>query len=318
LYKTCPKCGHERAAGETGPEDVCGACGLIFSKYLKSRLAPRAPVATASAVEDGEAGWFARVKEMALDVPEEVDALYVYGRAALLAALIVYGVKLAAMDIPSWEMAGSLIHAPMVPFHEFGHIFFRPLGEFMTNLGGALFQAGLPLVLGGIFLARNRDPFAAAVMLWWFAIAAPAIPGRTISSTCSATSACSAALRPWAASRTGSASRSCLRHLPGERSWYGNNSGSGSDGSPASMGSERNFWTGATGCSARFRFILPHSSLGINLSQLARRRLTRMAPLTVSSAPAGTRQVMNSTLRRNRSAKATVMRGEVWIKGIIR
>jgi len=171
LYKTCPKCGHERAAGETGPEDLCGACGLIFSKYLKSRLAPRAPVATAGAVEDGEADWFARVKEMALDVPEEVDALYVYGRAALLAALIVYGVKLAAMDIPTWEMAGSLIHAPMVPFHEFGHIFFRPFGEFMTNLGGALFQAGLPLVLGGIFLARNRDPFAAAVMLWWFAVA---------------------------------------------------------------------------------------------------------------------------------------------------
>jgi len=150
---------------------VCGACGLIFSKYLKSRLAPRAPVATAGAVEDGEAGWFARVKEMALDVPEEVDALYVYGRAGLLMALIVYGVKLAAMDIPSWEMASSLIHAPMVPFHEFGHIFFRPFGEFMTNRGGALFQAGLPLVLGGIFLARNRDPFAAAVMLWWFAVA---------------------------------------------------------------------------------------------------------------------------------------------------
>jgi hypothetical protein len=41
----------------------------------------------------------------------------------------------------------------------------------MTHLGGALFQAGLPLVFGGIFLARNRDPFAAAVMLWWSAVA---------------------------------------------------------------------------------------------------------------------------------------------------
>jgi len=171
LYKKCPKCGHERAAGETGPDDVCGACGLIFSKYLKSRIAPAMPVAAARAAEEEEGGGFARAKELAFHVPEGVTALHVYARAVLLAVLIVYGVKLAAMDVPSWEMAGSLIHAPMVPFHEFGHILFRPFGEFMHNLGGALFQAGLPLVLGGIFLVKNRDPFAAAVMLWWCAVA---------------------------------------------------------------------------------------------------------------------------------------------------
>lgn len=135
VYRKCPKCAHERAAGETGPEDVCGACGLIFSKYLRSRLAPEVPVAPARAAEEGEGGWFARAKALAFHVPEEVDALHVYARALLLALLIVYGVKLAAMDVPSWEMAG------------------------------------LPLVLGGIFLAKNRDPFAAAVMLWWFAVA---------------------------------------------------------------------------------------------------------------------------------------------------
>jgi hypothetical protein len=63
------------------------------------------------------------------------------------------------------------MHLPMVPIHEFGHILFRPFGEFMTMLGGSLFQAGLPLVFAGIFLVKNRDPFAAAVMLWWSAIA---------------------------------------------------------------------------------------------------------------------------------------------------
>jgi hypothetical protein len=157
--------------GETGPEDVCGACGLIFSKYLRSRLAPSVPVKAEPVVDDGEESWLARARAVAFDVPDEVDALHVYARAALLAVLIVYGLKLAAMDVPSWEMAGSLIHLPMVPFHEFGHILFRPFGEFMHNLGGSLFQVGLPLVLGGIFLARNRDPFAAAVMLWWSAVA---------------------------------------------------------------------------------------------------------------------------------------------------
>jgi len=170
-YRKCPKCGHERGEGETGPADACGACGLIFAKYLSARIATAMPAAKAASVEETEGGLLARAKELFLYVPEEVSAGAVYARAALLAVLIGYGVKLAAMDIPSWEMAGSLMHAPMVPFHEFGHILFRPFGEFMHNLGGALFQAALPLVLGGIFLVKNRDPFAAAVMLWWSAVA---------------------------------------------------------------------------------------------------------------------------------------------------
>jgi hypothetical protein len=58
-----------------------------------------------------------------------------------------------------------------VPIHEFGHLLFRPFGEFMTLLGGSLFQIVLPLIFGAVFLVKNRDPFAASVMLWWSAIA---------------------------------------------------------------------------------------------------------------------------------------------------
>jgi hypothetical protein len=57
-----------------------------------------------------------------------------------------------------------------VPIHEFGHIAFMAFGEFMHLLGGSLFQAGLPLALGIAFLLR-RDPYAAAVMLWWSGVA---------------------------------------------------------------------------------------------------------------------------------------------------
>ena len=176
MYQKCPKCGHERAPAETGPADACPACGLIFAKYLKARLAPvaaaPAPVPGIAAIAaTAEPGLVDRARALLLHVPDEVESIYVYLRGLLLAGLIVYGVKLAAMDIPSWEMGSSLIHAPMVPIHEFGHILFSPFGEFMHNLGGALFQAGLPLAFGGIFLVRNRDPFAAAVMLWWCAVA---------------------------------------------------------------------------------------------------------------------------------------------------
>ena len=123
------------------------------------------------AVKRAEEPKESRLRALLFFVPQEAEPWLVYARAALLAALALYGVRLAAMDIPDWEMASSLIHLPMVPIHEFGHILFLPFGEFMHLLGGSLFQMGLPLAFGGIFLAKNRDPFAAAVMLWWSAVA---------------------------------------------------------------------------------------------------------------------------------------------------
>lgn len=169
MYTQCPKCGHERTAGEPRAADVCPACGLIFSKYLKSRFTtPASREAHTAALE--RSGLAARVHMLFLHVPAEVSARAVYARAALLLVLVVYGWKLAAMDVPSWEIASSLMHLPLLPIHEFGHILFSPFGEFMTLIGGSLFQVALPLVFGVIFLVKNRDPFAAAVMLWWSAV----------------------------------------------------------------------------------------------------------------------------------------------------
>ena len=168
LYKTCPKCG----VASVGL-DTCAACGLIFTKYLKAKFAvPSAPLRPANAeLDDDEDSRLAQVKEALFYLPEQVDPTLVYGRAVLLAAIAFYGARLALMDIPSWEMGSSLIHLPMVPIHEFGHILFRPLGEFMMYLGGSLFQVLLPLIFGGIFVVKNRDPFAASVMLWWAGVA---------------------------------------------------------------------------------------------------------------------------------------------------
>lgn len=173
-YDKCPKCGHERTPAESADEGVCPACGVIFEKYLRARLNVSRPAAALSGVahpDDEERSIGARVRALLFDVPDEVDPFHVLARGALLVVLVFYGIRLAAMDVPSWEMASSLMHLPMVPIHEFGHILFRPFGEFMTLLGGSLFQAGLPLVFGGIFLVKNRDPYAAAVMMWWSAVA---------------------------------------------------------------------------------------------------------------------------------------------------
>ena len=171
MYRKCPKCAHERAPQDDASADVCPNCGLIFSKYMRARFAAQSISESNDAPGEGPAGLIARVNEHVFHVADDVKPVHVYARAALLAMLVIYGIRLARMDIPSWEMAGSLIHLPMVPIHEFGHVMFRAFGDFMHSLGGSLFQIVLPLVFGGVFLLKNRDPFAAAAMLWWSAVA---------------------------------------------------------------------------------------------------------------------------------------------------
>lgn len=174
MYQKCPKCGHERGRGEQGPEDVCGACGLIFSKYLRARLSAAMPAASAEVPTEGQAspepGLLERARERLAYVPDEVPASRVYARTALLAVLAYFGVRFIGMDVPSWEISRTFMHNCLLPFHEFGHLLFMPLGEFMTLLGGSLFQVALPLLLLAFFLVRNRDTFAASAMSWWSAV----------------------------------------------------------------------------------------------------------------------------------------------------
>ena len=163
MYKNCPKCG-----AESGGADTCPACGLIFAKYLKARVA--VPLSREEKKEEpDENSLMARARALAFYVPEEVNAWSVYARALLLVAAAVYGGHLALMDVPGWGMSQSFMHLVLLPFHEFGHIFFRPFGEFMTLLGGSLFQVMMPLGLGAYFIVKNRDPFAGSLMLWWAA-----------------------------------------------------------------------------------------------------------------------------------------------------
>lgn len=171
LYKKCPKCGYERQPADAASEDACPSCGLLFAKYLKTAVGGGAPRARAASDDaDSEPGRIAQLKALLLYVPEEVEPAHLYARAALLAVLVLYGAKLAAMNIPAWEISSSLMHPPLLVIHEFGHVLFMPFGEFLMLLGGSLTQVAMPLVLGAVFLAKNRDPFSAAVMLWWSAV----------------------------------------------------------------------------------------------------------------------------------------------------
>jgi len=101
-----------------------------------------------------------------LQVPERVDAVRWWLRAALWAALVLWGCLLVAQDYRTGEIGSSFLHGPLLLFHEAGHVLFRPFGEWLMVLGGTLGQLLMPAIIVVAFLWKNRDPFGAAVGLW--------------------------------------------------------------------------------------------------------------------------------------------------------
>jgi len=167
-FSVCPKCGHRRQGHELAADPgLCPACGLVFAKWIRRdsfvppSLKPQedepGPVESAGS----------RLMATLIYVPETIPALSWWSRLALLLLVAVWSWRLAAMDFRDGEMGSSFMHNILLPIHEAGHVLFIPLGEFMTIAGGSLFQWLLPLICAVAFLVQNRDPFGAAIGLWW-------------------------------------------------------------------------------------------------------------------------------------------------------
>jgi hypothetical protein len=103
-------------------------------------------------------------------IPQRVDSMRYWLRVALLAGLTMWAWVLIRLDYRTGEMMESFLHRPLLVFHEAGHLIFMPFGEWMTVLGGTLGQLIMPAVLAGALLIKNRDPFGAAVGLWFFGV----------------------------------------------------------------------------------------------------------------------------------------------------
>jgi hypothetical protein len=150
----CPKCDHSPLPADQDWPAECPACGVILAR------AGQPPPTTAVAEPADESGsWL-------WHVPAQVDATAFRVRVALLAAFAVWGLVLCRLDYRDGEINESFIHRPLLIFHEAGHVIFRLFGEWMTVLGGSLFQVLFPAVLAGALLWKNRDPFGAAIGLW--------------------------------------------------------------------------------------------------------------------------------------------------------
>ena len=158
----CPKCGAKQADNT----QICDRCGIVFEKYYKYHPRPGEPVRTPTLPNkpssDGEG-----IRELILPRRLSGDTMVFWLRAALLLVLMIWGLSLMLSPVASNAAGKSFLHMINLPFHEFGHILFRPLGQFMTSLGGTLGQLLMPMVCLGVLLLQTRDPFGASVTLWW-------------------------------------------------------------------------------------------------------------------------------------------------------
>ncbi len=161
----CPKCHHVRQPNEAGDAAICPACGLVFAKWA-ARAEFVAPATQRRAREDEGTAWTAAL----LATPEAPSSLVWWGRVGTLALLLIWGIALLRVDFTNVEVYESFMHLILLPIHEAGHVLFRLLGEFMGVAGGSLMQLLLPFGIGVAFVVKQRNPFGAAVCLWWVGV----------------------------------------------------------------------------------------------------------------------------------------------------
>lgn len=167
----CPKCRYQRQAiDQTIHADICPNCGIVYSKFIAKQTQADLPQATEPDAQIKIESTPTRRQQLAAAffyVPERVDEGAFWARVACLIAFVVWGGYFITAGV-NWEKIGSsFMHNINLPFHEFGHIFFMPFGDFMMILGGSLFQVLLPLALMCVFVFKQRDTFAGSIMLWW-------------------------------------------------------------------------------------------------------------------------------------------------------
>ena len=170
MISECPKCHYHRQPTDAHLNAaICPACGIAYEKWLARQAAStenqtNSFASNAELVEEEPRQTF---REFIFYVPENIDTASFWVRAITLGCFALWGFYFISGGL-DWEKIGSsFLHNANLAFHEFGHVFFSPFGRFMTILGGSLFQILMPLGLMGVFMIKQRDNFAASIMLWW-------------------------------------------------------------------------------------------------------------------------------------------------------
>ncbi len=163
----CPKCKFK----QNNSNQECLQCGVIFEKYYQSPGAVTAEKKRNNRAENRENEDVSEKKiwNLLFFVPPEVSPYSLVGRTILFIILVVWGGRFIFSSIESNYASHSFMHLINLPFHEAGHIIFRPFGAFIASFGGTLGQLLMPLICLAVLLLKTRDSFGASVTLWWFA-----------------------------------------------------------------------------------------------------------------------------------------------------
>ena len=168
----CPKCHYRRQAHDVQVHpDICPHCGIVYSKFIARQEEKKFPPENTDVETDIEIEALPSLRQQlftaCLYVPEKVSKETFYSRVFLLCAFATWGFYFISAGVDWEKIGGSFMHNINLPFHEFGHILFMPLGNFMMILGGSLFQVLLPFLLTLVFVFKQKDTFAGSITLWW-------------------------------------------------------------------------------------------------------------------------------------------------------
>jgi len=155
----CPKCGHVQ---EDGHEE-CLRCGLIFSRYRPAEER----IAAGPAIAPEEPSRLKRSLQYMFHARDEVEPVYFAGRVIVFLLLMMWSFKFLGSSIEGNYAGRSFMHLVNLPFHEAGHVIFRPFGRLLHSMGGSLGQLIMPLVCTLVLLIKTRDTFGASIGLWW-------------------------------------------------------------------------------------------------------------------------------------------------------
>lgn len=153
----CPKCGFDNVHKDY----ECRRCGIIFEKYHHHQLQRAQNI-------DEEGSETTGIIDILFHTKENMNPIIWIGQWVLLVFLVFLGVRYMSFSIESNRIADSFFHLVNLPFHEAGHIFFRPLGRVFTSLGGSLAQLLMPLICMVFLVFKTKDPFGGAMTFWWF------------------------------------------------------------------------------------------------------------------------------------------------------
>lgn len=168
MFRNCLKCGHKRHVNNEADTDVCPACGLIFSKWMKQQFNnPDTLDGSQSIYSSSKRHLVERAVGHLLYVGNLPGQPRFYGYLLIYLCFFVWGWSFILADLKSQELNASFMHIINLVFHEAGHVIFRLFGSFMSVLGGSLLQLFVPLIVMLAFIFKHRDNFAASIGLWW-------------------------------------------------------------------------------------------------------------------------------------------------------